>query len=155
MQLRFEQATAADAEELVQLQIAAFHHDSVLYPEIAPGGPPGYDSVEHMRTQIARHPCYRIVYGEQTIGLMVIFDQGEGHLHLDVIAIDPRYHNWGFGTLAMKFLEQAHLATCYTLDTPTWALRNQHFYEKLGYVKIGEVAYPDISLFSYKKQVIA
>jgi GNAT superfamily N-acetyltransferase len=155
MQLRFEQATTADAAELVQIQIAAFHHDSVLYPQVAPGGPSGYDSIERMRTQIAQHPCYRLIYGEQTIGLMIIFDQGEEHIHLDVIAIEPRYHNCGFGTLAMKFLEQAHPATRYTLDTPTWALRNQHFYEKLGYVKIGEVAYAEISLFAYEKQVVA
>lgn len=155
MPLSFEQATATDAEELVQIQVAAFHHDSVLYPEIVPGGPPGYDSVEHMRTQIAQHPCYRLVYGEQTIGFMIIFAQGEDHIHLDVIAIEPRYHNCGFGTLAMKFLEQTHPATRYTLDTPTWAIRNQHFYEKLGYIKIDEVAYPEISLFAYEKQALA
>jgi hypothetical protein len=45
------------------VQIAAFHHDSVLYPEVALGGPPGYDSVEQMRKNIAQHPCYQLVYG--------------------------------------------------------------------------------------------
>ena len=45
MQLTITRATEADAEALVQVQIAAFHHDSVLYPEVEPGGPPGYDSV--------------------------------------------------------------------------------------------------------------
>ncbi len=152
MQITFEPASDADAEALVQIQIAAFHHDSVLYPTVALGGPPGYDSVEQMRTNIAQHPCYKMLYGGRPIGVMVIVDQAEEHTHLDVIAIDPSYHNRGFGTLAMQFLEQAHPARRYTLDTPSWAVRNQHFYEKLGYVKVGETAYPDITLFAYEKR---
>lgn len=151
MQITFEPARDADAKALVQIQIAAFHHDSVLYPEVAVGGPPGYDSVEQMRKNIAQHPCYKIVDGARPIGVIVVFDQGEEHTHLDVIAIDPIYHNRGIGTWAMQFLEQAHPARRYTLDTPSWAVRNQHFYEKLGYVKVGETSYPDITLFAYEK----
>jgi ribosomal protein S18 acetylase RimI-like enzyme len=83
---------------------------------------------------------------------MVIVAEDEGHTHLDVIAIDPSYHNRGVGALAMQFLEQAHPARRYTLDTPSWAVRNQHFYKKLGYVKVGEATYPDISLFAYEKR---
>lgn len=152
MQLTFEPASDADAETLVQIQIAAFHHDSVLYPAVAQGGPPGYDSVEQMRKNIAQHACYKLLAGGRPIGVMVIFDQGEGHIHLDGIAIDPSYHNRGFGTLAMQFLEQAYPARRYTLDTPGWAVRNQHFYEKIGYVKVGEKTYPDITLFAYEKR---
>ncbi|MEI8305444.1 MAG: GNAT family N-acetyltransferase [Chloroflexales bacterium] len=152
MQLTFAPASDADAETLVRIQIAAFHHDSVLYPEIAQGGPPGYDSIAQMRKNIAQHPCYKLVYEGRPIGVMVIFEQDDGHTHLDGIAIDHSYHNRGFGTLAMQFLEQAHPARCYTLDTPSWAVRNQHFYEKLGYVKVGETSYPDITLFAYEKR---
>jgi ribosomal protein S18 acetylase RimI-like enzyme len=152
MQVSFALAGAADAEALVQIQIAAFHHDSVLYPGIALGGPPGYDSVEQLRTNIAQHTCYKMVVEERVIGMLVLVDQGEAHVHLDVIAIFPTYHNRGIGTLAMQFFEQAHPAQCYTLDTPSWAVRNQHFYEKLGYVKVGETCYPDITLFAYEKR---
>ncbi|MFV9504048.1 MAG: GNAT family N-acetyltransferase [Oscillochloridaceae bacterium umkhey_bin13] len=152
MQLSFEAASAADAAALVAIQIAAFHHDSVLYPAVAVGGPPGYDSVEQLRSNIAQHPCYKLVYAGQAIGLMVINAQGAEHTHLDVIAIHPAYHNRGFGTLAMQFLEQAYPAQRYTLDTPSWAVRNQHFYTKLGYVKVGVTSYPDITLFAYEKR---
>jgi ribosomal protein S18 acetylase RimI-like enzyme len=151
VQITFERAGDADAETLVQIQIAAFHHDAVLYPEVAPGGPPGYDSVGQMRKNIVEHSCYKMVYGGRIVGVMVIVAEGEGHTHLDVIAIDPSYHNRGIGTLAMQFLEQAHPARRYSLDTPSWAVRNQHFYEKLGYVKVGETSYPDITLFAYEK----
>ena len=150
--MRFEPANNADADALVQIQIAAFQHDSVLYPAVEPGGPPGYDAVEQMRKNIAQHACYKLVYAGHPMGVMVIVDHDEGHTHLDVIAIEPRYHNRGLGTLAMQFLEQAHPARRYTLDTPSWAVRNQHFYEKLGYVKVGETTYPDITLFAYEKR---
>lgn len=152
VQVTFERAGPADAEELVRIQIAAFHHDSVLYPEVALGGPPGYDSVEHMLGSIARHVCYKILLDGRPIGVLVIFDEGAGHAHLDVIAIDPAYHNRGVGTQAMRFFEQAHPAARYTLDTPGWAVRNQHFYEKLGYVRVGETAYPDLILLAYEKR---
>jgi ribosomal protein S18 acetylase RimI-like enzyme len=152
VQITIERATAADAEALVQVQIAAFHHDTVLYPQVAVGGPPGYDSVEHMLGSIERHACYKVLHAGQPIGVLVIFEPEGGHTHLDVIAIDPAYHDRGIGTRAMAFLERAHPATRYTLDTPSWALRNQHFYEKLGYVKVGETAYADIVLFAYEKR---
>jgi RimJ/RimL family protein N-acetyltransferase len=119
---------------------------------VAIGGPPGYDSVAQMRTHIAQHACYKIVFDGQPIGVIVVFDQHAGHTHLGVIAIDPGYHDRGFGTQAMRLLEQIHLALRYTLDTPSWAVRNQHFYEKLGYVKVGEKTYPDITLFAYEKR---
>jgi hypothetical protein len=34
MNIAFEHATIADAEALVAVQIAAFHHDAVLYPGV-------------------------------------------------------------------------------------------------------------------------
>lgn len=152
MRVTIERATAADAEALVQVQIAAFHHDSVLYPEVALGGPPGFESVEHMLESIERHACYKILHEGRPIGVLVVFEPDDERTHLDVIAIDPAYHNRGIGTRAMGFIERAHPAARYTLDTPSWALRNQHFYEKLGYVKVGETALPDIVLFAYEKR---
>ena len=52
MNISIERATPADVENLVKAQIAAFHHDSVMYPGVEIGGPPGYDSVEQMREKI-------------------------------------------------------------------------------------------------------
>ena len=89
----------------------------------------------------------------QIIGGFVVFDRGQGHVHVDLIFIDPVYHNRGIGTRAMQFLEQTYSATRWTLNTPTWAIRNQHFYEKLGYVKVKEETHPDIILFWYEKLI--
>jgi GNAT superfamily N-acetyltransferase len=154
MNLTFERATAADAEALVAAQIAAFHHDAVLYPGVEIGGPPGYDSVEDMRRRMAEGQCYKMLDTGQIAGGMVVFDMGAGHVHLGVIFIDPAHQNRGLGTQALQFLERTYTdATRWTLDTPTWAIRNQHFYEKLGYVKVGEEVLPDITLIQYEKRL--
>ena len=152
MNITFERATPADADAMVQAQIAAFHHDSVLYG-VEIGGPPGYDSAESVLKKIVEDDTYKIVYEGRIVGGMVVNDYGQGHFHLDLIYIDPIYHNRGIGTRAMQFLEGTYPAKKWSLDTPTWAVRNQHFYEKFGYVKIKEVEYDDITLIAYEKQI--
>jgi ribosomal protein S18 acetylase RimI-like enzyme len=153
MSIDFEKATPGDAEDLVNVQIAAFHDDARLYPGVEIGGPPGYDSVEAMLATIARGECHKVSLDDEIIGAITFVDQGEGHLHLDVLAIDPAHHNMGVGTQAMGFIEQAFPATVWTLETPTFATRNQHFYEKLGYVRVGERVSPDITLIQYEKRL--
>lgn len=52
----------------------------------------------------------------------------------------------------MQFIESKYYATKWTLDTPAWAVRNIHFYEKLGYVKIHTYTEEDgTPLISYEK----
>ena len=149
----FERATVADAEALVAVQVAAFHSDAVAYPGVEIGGAPGYDSVEDAVAKIARHLYYKIVREGRIVGGIVVFDRGGGHCHLDLIYLDPGLHGRGIGTEAMRFLERTHRATRWTLDTPSYAVRNQHFYEKLGYAKVGESAHADVTLFAYEKRV--
>jgi GNAT superfamily N-acetyltransferase len=154
MPITIARATEADAEALVQVQIAAFHHDSILYPEVAIGGPPGYDSVPHTLQKIREDECYVITADERCIGGMVVFVLGDGHYHLDLIFLDPVYHDRGIGTQAMRFLEQTYPAQRWTLDTPQWAIRNRHFYEKLGYVKVREFVEADgTPLIAYEKRI--
>lgn len=152
MSIIIETATPADAEHLLQVQIAAFHHDAVIYPSVEIGGPPGYDSIESVLEKMKEAIYYKIVSEGEIVGGIVIYDMGDGHFHLDLIYIHPEYHNRGIGTQAMRFIEKTHPGTKWSLHTPTYALRNQHFYEKFGYVKVGEEAYPDITLIAYEKQ---
>ena len=153
MKITFERPVAADAQALVNVQIRAFHNDSRLYPGVEIGGPPGYDSVEELLDDLEKYHCHKIVCDGHTIGGIIVFDRGQGHFHLDHIYLDPDYHNRGIGTRAMQFIEEPYPATKWTLDTPLWAVRNHHFYEKLGYVKVNEVAADGITLVSYEKQL--
>jgi len=151
MDITFEHPTPADAQALVAAQIRAFHDDSRLYPGVEIGGPPGYDSVDAVIHDLDHYHCHKIVCDGRIIGGMVVFDWGEEHFHLDRIYIDPDYHNRGIGTRALQFIEETYPAKKWTLDTPIWAVRNQHFYEKMGYVKVGEKVFDDITLISYEK----
>jgi ribosomal protein S18 acetylase RimI-like enzyme len=153
MNANFEQATPADAEDLVKVQIAAFHDDARLHPGVEIGGPDGYDSVEAMLAKIARGECHKVSLDGEIIGAITVIDQDAGHFHLDVLAIDPAHHNTGFGTQAMAFIERTFPATVWTLDTPTFATRNQHFYERLGFVRVGETVFTDITLIQYEKRM--
>lgn len=153
MPILFEPATTEDAEALVGVAVAAFHHDSVLYPHVEVGGPPGYDSAEFMRKKITREICYKIVEDDAILGGIVIFPGKDSHYHLDLIFIHPDHHNRGIGTQAIDFIEKQHPATRWTLDTPAWAVRNIHFYEKLGYQKVNEFEHDDIKLIAFEKHV--
>jgi GNAT superfamily N-acetyltransferase len=153
MNLIIERAAEADAETLVNAEISAFHNDTTLYG-VPLGGPPGYDSVDSALQKIREDDYYKIVYDGQIVGGIVVYDEGGGHFHLDLIFIHPDYHNLGIGTRAMQFIEQAYpTATRWTLNTPTYAIRNQHFYEKHGFVNVGEEVYPDITLIIYAQRI--
>ena len=152
MNVTFRRATATDVVMLVKLQIAAFHDDARLYA-VKLGGPPGYDSVEETLQKILENDFYTILFDGQIIGGIGVFDMGQGHFHLDVIFIDPAYHNRGIGTQAMHFIEQTYPAKKWTLNTPGYATRNQHFYEKLGYIKVGEEPFEYFTLIDYEKRI--
>ncbi len=153
MNIDFEQATPADAEDLVRVQIAAFHDDARLHPGIPIGGPPGYDSVEAMLATIARGGSHKVCLDGEIVGGLNVIDQGAGHFHLDILFVDPAHHNKGIGTQAMEFIERTFPATVWTLTTPTYATRNQHFYERLGFARVGETKFEDITLIQYEKRL--
>lgn len=151
MSVTIERAKPEDAEAIVPLQIAAFHHDAVMYPGVKEDGPPGYDSVDYVRRMIEEEDYYTIKYDGALVGAMSVFAKGEGHWHLDVIFVAPEYHGLGIGSRAMEFLFDRYQAPKWTLDTPTYAIRNQHFYEKFGFVITGEFPADGITLYSYER----
>lgn len=153
MNLRFERPIPNDAEALVKAEVAAFHHDTALYG-VPLDGPPGYDSVEIALQKMTDHDYFKIVYEEKIIGGIVVMNFGDGHFHLDLIFIAPEYHNLGIGTRVMEFLMESYPASKWTLDTPLWAIRNQHFYEKFGFVSVKVTEYEDITLISYEKLIV-
>jgi GNAT superfamily N-acetyltransferase len=141
-------AAAADVPHLVETQIRAFHDDSRRFARTVgggePGGPPGYDSPE-WQTEMMRRGRYFTLRSSGTIaGGMIVFRAGDGSYNLGRIWLDPAFQDLGIGRVAIEYLHEMIGPGCtWTLDTPSWAVRNHHFYESLGYRKVGEEAMPD------------
>jgi ribosomal protein S18 acetylase RimI-like enzyme len=156
--IAIERATATDAVELTEIQARTFVDDNKRKP---PGcsmeGPPGYDSVAWNAARIAGTPYFKIACDGQTVGGIIVFDMGHGHYELGRIYVDPPFQDHGIGQAAIRQLSDAFPeAVRWSLGTPKWALRNQHFYEKLGFVKIRETAVdPHLGWSGYEYEKVA
>ena len=136
--IRFQKARPEDAEALTQVQVRTFDDDARRFTG-EPGGPPGYDSVAWQLQVMRRGLYYKILTDDQIIGGFILFDMKHRHFNLGRIFVDPSWQNQGIGTQAIEFMEKAFpYVKRWSLDTPHWAHRNQHFYAKRGYVKVGE-----------------
>jgi GNAT superfamily N-acetyltransferase len=133
----FKKAKPGDAKELARASWRAFDND-VNYGARGPGGPTGYKSERWQSRMMRISKYYKIMDDLRIIGGLIVFDKGNGHYELGRIFIDPDYQNQGIGTQAMEFMEKTfQQARRWTLGTPRWNRRTQHFYEKVGYIKIG------------------
>ncbi len=152
----FEIATPSDAAALTRVQTLTFDHDSRQHGRGEFGGPPGYND-EAWQIKVMQHwHYYKIVVDGAIVGGLIVSAMGGDHYELIRIYIDPAYQNQGIGAQAIAFIEKEYpQAKRWTLDTPLWALRNHHFYEKHGYVKIGEMPIDDgaFTLVLYEKRI--
>ena len=134
-ELTFSRVNLEDLDEFMKAKIDAFSDDVKQYGF----GPTGYDDYEKEKENIANYPVYKMVLNGKIIGGMTCCDQGDGMFWLGGIYIDSKHQNMGIGVKAITFLEKEFpQAKCWRLDTPYKNYRNHHFYEKMGYKKIGE-----------------
>ncbi len=157
--ITIERATRENAEELTEIQTGTFKDDNKLKPPGRNmGGPPKYDSVSWNAGWIAKTPYYKILFEGQIVGGIIVFELGEKHYELGRIWVDPDFQNRGIGQQAVKQMFEAFPeAKKWILGTPSWAIRNQHFYEKMGFVKVRETKVdPDVGWFGieYEKSHI-
>jgi GNAT superfamily N-acetyltransferase len=149
----FELAHEKDAEILKEIGIKAFEEDKKQYGST----PPGIDSVDWHLSQIKSGMYYKIIYDGQTVGGIKLFDMKGRHYRLGSIYILPDFQNHGIGHKAIEFIEKVYPdARKWSLDTPYKSYRNHYFYEKHGYVKVGETQ-PEkengFYLFLYEKNI--
>lgn len=133
--IRLEEAKSQDAKALALVSKRAFE-DDINYGAPDIGGPPGYKSDSWQSKMMRIGLYYKFVDEDhKIIGGAIVFNQGNGHYELGRIFIDPAYQHRGIGAQMMERIEQQFPdARRWTLDTPKWNTRNQHFYKKLGYV---------------------
>ncbi|GKX27625.1 hypothetical protein SH1V18_01050 [Vallitalea longa] len=140
-----------DLEELTDIAIESFLEDKNKYGNF----PPLIDIDNHKLRYIDKGYAYNIVHNGKVIGGTCIFSNGNDNYTLGSIFIHPSSQNKGIGQEVISLIEANFPnAKKWTLDTPYKSFRNHHFYEKMGYVKIGE-EFPDKSsdfrLFLYEK----
>ncbi|MHA1727606.1 MAG: GNAT family N-acetyltransferase [Promethearchaeota archaeon] len=152
--MKIERANKEDMKTLTHISTITFDEDSRKHNQSEKGGPPGYDSIQWQNDIITKGIYYKIIHEEKIIGGVILFKKGRDHIEFGRIYILPDFQNKGFGTKVFSLLENRFSEIKkWTLNTPTWAIRNQHFYEKLGYIKIGEQTMDDgFSLILYGKK---
>jgi len=146
-------ARRGDAKALVLASREAFHHD-IHYgaPGPGPGGPPGYDSEQWQVRMMRVGDYFKIVQGTEVVGGLLVHPKEPRHYELGRIFIVPGHQSRGIGSRVIELMERAYpLARRWTLDTRRWNLRTQHFYEKMGYERIG-VEGPDGILYEKRME---
>ena len=147
--ISLEKADINDAKLLTKISKDAFNDSSRRFGNGTNSGPPGYDSVDANSNVINSNLTYKIIHYDKIVGWLFINNLDHGNYELFSICIDPVYQNKGIGSEAIKILEKTVPdATKWILKTVPYSKRNHHFYEKLGYNKIGE---EDNYFFVYEK----
>ncbi len=118
--------------------------------------PPGYDSVDYQIESMKKHRYFEILHENEIIGGVIVKQIKREIGYILRIFIRRDWQNRGVGTQTMKLLEHKFpQIKKWQLDTPYLSFQNHHFYEKLGYRKIGETK-PEKNgfyCFLYEKQL--
>ncbi len=158
MKVVFRQATIEDADILLEIQKKAFQESLELYKDYDTN--PANESLEKMAHKIRNHFYYVITADDNMVGGIHAYKKSNRHCYLNRIYIHPDYENKGIGSKAVEFIlnhEDFRDIELWTLDTPHKSYRNHSFYEKLGFVKTGEVeeVSPELKLIHYEKAMKA
>jgi len=154
---RFEPATESDIPEITRVMTRAFDDDSRRFRGVPRGGPPGYDTGDFLRKWMPEGTPYKVLEGDIVVGCFIVFQSypEAGQNVLGTIFIDPDYQGRGIGSRSLQFVHDSFPAHTWRLDTPGWATRNHHFYEKHDYRKIDERPEPDdpsgFNLYVYER----
>lgn len=149
--ITFRKATINDIDKIIVVQNRSFYDDYIKYGEC-----PSYnESQEKINTYINKNIVYIIEYNDEIIGDIIIRRISDEKFYLRVICVIPEFHNYGIGQKAINFIEKDNpRVRIWELITPFKSYRNHHFYEKMGYLKVGEYRHSEIlTMFEYKKEI--
>ncbi|WP_447065998.1 GNAT family N-acetyltransferase [Vibrio alginolyticus] len=144
-----EKACENDIQALLDIQVSAFSIDKKL----CGSGPPGYDDYEDQLKAIKRYSYYVIKHKSTVVGGFY-FLVDDDSLSLLRLYIAPTHQGLGIGTFTLDFLlEIARSGTVIELETPTFSIAAQRFYEKNGFRKIKLIDYGSSKSYQYCKRV--
>ena len=152
MEITFERACEADAEQLTETRSQSFYADYVRFGEC-----PGYHiPPEEMRKYIRESQVYKIFADGRFAGDISVRKIGEGEYRIGCLAVVPEYQRRGIGKTAVAFAESLFPdARRFHLDTPVQNEGNCRFYENLGFAGISEKRVSDVLTLREFEKVLA
>jgi RimJ/RimL family protein N-acetyltransferase len=140
-----------EIENLLAIQKEAFAEDYALYKDH--DSTPVNETTEKLIENIERFYHFTIWLDNDIIGAIDIRPLDDKRLRLSKLFLRTEYQNKGLGSRIIQLMESEFpLIKDWSLYTPYLNKRNHHFYEKLGYIKIGEVQVTEkLQLFKYEK----
>jgi RimJ/RimL family protein N-acetyltransferase len=140
-----------EIEDLLAIQKEVFAEDYVLYNDH--DSTPVNETTEKLIENIERFFHFTIWVDNDIIGAIDIRPLDDKRLRLSKLFLRTEYQNKGLGSKIIQLMESEFpLIKDWSLYTPYLNKRNHHFYEKLGYIKIGEVQVTEkLQLFKYEK----
>ena len=137
-EIRLAKADEANAETLADISKRAFHTDAHVGSSWGESGPPGYDSAEAQARYMNGCDYYEIHVGDLTVGAIMVLQKEAAHYECCGLFVDPQYHNRSIATRAFELVWELYPdAQRWSVGTPAWNRRTNHFYRKLGFVQIG------------------
>jgi GNAT superfamily N-acetyltransferase len=151
MDINFRRAVIEDIYKLIEVQNRSFYEDYIKYTEC-----PSYnESREDIFNYISNCIVYVIECSGEIVGDIIIREIDEENYYLRVLCVAPEFHNMGIGQKAIEFIEKDNIKVKkWELITPFESVRNHYFYEKMGYIKVGEYEHSEIlTMFKYAKEI--
>ncbi|MBB6716141.1 GNAT family N-acetyltransferase [Clostridium gasigenes] len=105
-------------------------------------GNPAMESVQVIKAKIdrANTTAYIFQLNDINVGWVRVMSFGEMTYKISALCVLPEYQNRGIAKEALKQIESYYPnASKWILDTIFQEKGNCHLYEKLGYVKVGEL----------------
>ncbi|MEO5789433.1 GNAT family N-acetyltransferase [Gelidibacter sp.] len=120
-----------------------------------------YPNAEAFHNDIKRDELYVLAHDHKIVGVIVIstfmddvykpitwLTPSGKNIYIHRLAVDPEYQGRGFAQRLMDFAEKYALDNMYNsvrLDTFSQNERNQRFYERRGYKRLGSIYFPNKS----------
>jgi len=154
MEVTLEKANASDAQSLFDIQVNAFSLLLKVYKDYNTN--PANETIERMITRI-NNPLggvYKIKSDTILVGAISVWWKEETEFWISPMFIQPKYQGQGIAQKAISQIEELFpQAVSWELATIAEEKRNCYLYEKMGFIKTGEIKKINDSttLIYYKK----
>lgn len=140
MSIKLVRIGVNDAEKLWTMQVQAFQKLLDKYQDLETN--PANETKEKIKTKLLQKQTffYYIYEGNDIVGAIRVIDKKDGsRKRVASVFIMEKFRNKGLAQKAFCEIERIHGKDNWELDTIFQEKGNCYLYEKLGYIRIGEI----------------